>query len=88
MLNHPLRLSIVAAVAQTDRIDFQALAEDLELTAPVLSKANGQLEEKGYLAVHKGFVGKRPRTWLSLTPQGRKAYQEHVAAPREIAGPG
>ncbi|MET9074734.1 transcriptional regulator [Streptomyces sp. NPDC004232] len=29
------------------------------------------MEAAGYLKVRKGYIGKRPRTWLSLTPMGR-----------------
>jgi hypothetical protein len=29
-------------------------------------------------------IGKRPRTWLSLTEQGRKAFAAHAAALRAI----
>ncbi|WP_370066119.1 transcriptional regulator [Streptacidiphilus sp. MAP5-3] len=30
--------------------------------------------------VRKGHVGRRPRTWLSLTGKGRKAFETHLAA--------
>jgi DNA-binding MarR family transcriptional regulator len=43
------------------------------------------LEQAGYLKVDKGFVGKRGRTWLSLTREGRRAFERHLAALREIA---
>ncbi len=33
-----------------------------------------------------GHVGKWPRTWLKLTPQGRTAFENHMATLREIAG--
>jgi hypothetical protein len=36
--------------------------------------------------VDKGYVGKRPRTWLSLTPAGRQAMTRHLEALRAIAG--
>jgi hypothetical protein len=36
--------------------------------------------------VEKGRVGRRPRTWLSLTGEGRVAYEKHVRALRAIAG--
>lgn len=85
-LNNPIRLSLMATVASTDRIEFSALADDLGVSAPVLSKANALLEGLGYLTVTKGYVGKRPRTWLSLTAVGRRAFDAHVAALREIAG--
>jgi hypothetical protein len=32
----------------------------------------------------KGYVGKRPRTWLSLTPPGREAFDAHVAALQHV----
>ncbi len=45
-----------------------------------------RLEEAGYVQVRKGHVGKRPRTWLSLTAEGRVAFDEHVAALQAIVG--
>jgi DNA-binding MarR family transcriptional regulator len=38
------------------------------------------LENAGYLDVTKGYADRRPRTWLSLTPEGRTAYHAHLAA--------
>jgi hypothetical protein len=35
--------------------------------------------------VKKGFVGKRPRTSLSLSTEGRAAWNEHLSVLREIA---
>jgi hypothetical protein len=32
----------------------------------------------------KGYVGKRPRTWLSLAPAGRNALSGHVRALEQI----
>ena len=52
----------------------------------VLSKQVSTLEQAGYVRVRKGYVGKRPRTWLSLTRAGRDAYTGHLGALREIAG--
>lgn len=57
-----------------------------EVTASVLSKQVSTLEAAGYVRVKKGYVGKRPRAWLSLTGKGRAALTMHVAALREIAG--
>jgi hypothetical protein len=39
----------------------------------------------GYVTVEKGYVGKRPRTWLALAPAGREAMARHLAALRAIA---
>jgi DNA-binding MarR family transcriptional regulator len=45
----------------------------------VLSKQSRVLEDAGYVEVRKGAVGRRPRTWFRLTPNGRTAFQAHVA---------
>ncbi|MEJ2250831.1 MAG: transcriptional regulator, partial [Candidatus Lokiarchaeota archaeon] len=34
-------------------------------------------EEEGYVHVEKKFQGKRPQTILSLTDEGRKAFDEY-----------
>jgi DNA-binding MarR family transcriptional regulator len=44
------------------------------------------LERAGYVEVKKGYVGKRPRTWLMLTSVGEAAFNEHLLALRAIAG--
>jgi DNA-binding MarR family transcriptional regulator len=52
----------------------------------VLSKHVRQLEEAGYVTVHKATVASRQRTSLSLTTAGRQAFDAHVAELRRIAG--
>ena len=44
------------------------------------------LENAGYVTVIKGYQGKRPRTWLTLTEAGRAAFTEYVTALDEILG--
>ena len=51
----------------------------------MLSRQASQLEGLGIVAVRKGYIGKRPRTWFSLTPKGRKLWKSHLAALRAIA---
>lgn len=51
----------------------------------MLSKQISLLEQAGYLKVNKVFVAKRGRTWLSLTKAGKRVFERHLAALREIA---
>lgn len=62
------------------------MRDALELSDSTLSKHASALEEEGYVAIRKGYVGKRPRTWLSVTKAGRAAFGEHSAALRELTG--
>ena len=85
VIHAPVRFSIAAALASVDEADFRTLRDAIEITDSALSKQIALLEEAGYVKVRKGFVGKRTRTWLSLTPKGRTALARHVAALQEIA---
>jgi len=85
-LQAPVRLSVVAALAATDEAEFGAVRDAVQVRDSALSKAVSVLEQAGYVHVRKGYVAKRPRTWLSVTSAGRDALQAHVAALRAIAG--
>ena len=87
-LHQPVRFSIAAALAATESMDFGTLRDHVQVSDSVLSKQITILEQAGIVQVKKGFVGKRPRTWLSLTATGRSSWVAHLAALREIAGGG
>lgn len=84
-LLNPVRFSIVAALASVEEAEFGAVRDGVEVTDSVLSKQASSLEGTGHLSMRKGYVGKRPRTWLKLTSSGRLALHRHVEALREIA---
>lgn len=86
LIHAPVRLSIAAFLSEVDRAEFALVRDSVEVTTPTLSKQVSLLEEAGYVQVDKGHVGKRPRTWLSLTPAGRRALRLHLEALRAIAG--
>jgi len=72
-------------LAAAERAEFGFVRDNVEVTDSVLSKQMSSLEQAGYVKVSKGFVGKRPRTWLSLTRDGRRRFERHLNALREIA---
>ena len=77
-------LTIIAALSRVDEVDFQTLRDAIEVTDSALSKQASVLETAGYVELRKGYVGKRPRTWVSVTPAGRAALAAHLAALRAI----
>ena len=85
-LNAPVRLSIMAMLASVDDAEFQAVRDAIEVSDSVLSKQVGILEGAGYVRVKKGYVGKRPRTWLSVSDAGRETLGRHLAALRALVG--
>ncbi|HEY9374584.1 transcriptional regulator [Streptomyces sp.] len=86
LLTSPVRLSVVAALAPLDKAEFAFVRDLVEVTDSALSKQIAALEEAGLVAVDKGRVGRRSRTWLSLTQEGRSVYRRHLEALRAIAG--
>ncbi|MEV7590128.1 transcriptional regulator [Streptomyces sp. NPDC089922] len=87
LLGSAVRLSVVAALVAVEKAEFAYVRDLVEVTDSALSKQVSRLEEAGWVAVEKGQVGRRPRTWLRLSADGRAAYRRHVAALTAIAGP-
>ncbi|GGS60317.1 transcriptional regulator [Planobispora rosea] len=84
LIHAPVRLSIMAALAAADKAEFRFLRDTIEVSDSLLSKHIITLEEAGYVEVEKVFVGKRPRTWLSLTDVGRRAFQDYVSVLKRL----
>ncbi|MFE3260247.1 transcriptional regulator [Nocardia sp. NPDC059229] len=74
------RPKLVAFLDGCAEAEFLVVANLCDLNKSTLSKAVTLLENAGYLDVTKGYVNRRPRTWLSLTHKGRTAYHAHLAA--------
>ena len=84
LIHAPVRFSIMATLSGADRAEFSFVRDTVEISDSALSKQVSALEAAGYVQVKKGYVGKRPRTWLSLSATGRHAYEGHIAALLEI----
>ncbi|MEV6812868.1 transcriptional regulator [Micromonospora sp. NPDC051296] len=84
LIHAPTRLSLVSLLAATEWAEFRYLREQLGMSDSALSKQLATLEQAGYLEVSKSFVGKRPRTSVRLSRDGRRAFDGHVAALQEI----
>ncbi|MGY1795351.1 winged helix-turn-helix domain-containing protein [Geodermatophilus sp. SYSU D00525] len=85
VIHAPVRFSVVATLAAAEEAEFGFVRDGVQVSDSVLSKTVAVLERAGYVEVRKGYVGKRPRTWLRLSARGREAFAAHVAALRAIA---
>jgi DNA-binding transcriptional ArsR family regulator len=81
----PTRFSIVALLAATDWAEFGFVRDTVGLSDSALSKQLTTLGKLEFVEVDKGYVGKRPRTWIRLSTTGRSALAGHVAALQRIA---
>ena len=84
VVHQRVRLGILTVAHQARRVEFAYLRETLELTAGNLSQHLTVLEKAELIAVEKGYEGKRPRTWISLTPAGRAALAAEIAQLKQL----
>jgi DNA-binding MarR family transcriptional regulator len=83
LIHQATRLRIMAALASLEpdeKADFVFLRDQLDLTDGNLSVHLQKLEEAGYVGIEKTFEGRRPKTWVSISPEGHDAFSEHVDA--------
>jgi len=66
--------------------DYLFLQKQTGLTCGNLSSHLTRLEEAGYVLVIKGYSGRKPHTMLSLTPEGRKAFDNYRTRLAQILG--
>jgi DNA-binding MarR family transcriptional regulator len=79
-----VRLGILAALAGLTRADFAHLKRELTLTDGNLGRHLEVLREAGFVKLTRETKGSRPRTWVSLTPSGKRALRKEVQALRKI----
>lgn len=75
-----IRLGVMSILAVNEEISFNDLKQMLEVTDGNLATHLLNLEEQGFIKVHKGFVGRKTNTTYSITRQGQKAFTEHITA--------
>jgi DNA-binding MarR family transcriptional regulator len=87
IVHQPMRLKIMAALNAlrgSESLDFARLKGLVEATDGNLGAHLATLETAGYVTVIKEFIARKPRTSVSLTRAGRKAFAQHVADLRDI----
>ena len=78
LIHERLRLGIVSALAVSESLAFTDLRDLLKTSDGNLSVHARKLEDAGYLACEKSFVGRTPHTEYRITPEGRRALQRYL----------
>ncbi len=87
VIHQSTRLKIMAtlnALRGNTGIDFVELKQLSKATDGNLGSHLATLEKAGYISVDKDFVGKKPRTRVNITREGRRAFEQHVNYLRDI----
>jgi DNA-binding PadR family transcriptional regulator len=83
-VHSPIRLGILTALQIDGALDFTTLKKRLETADGSLNLHLKRLEENGYVASKKAFVGLRPKTTYRMTNAGRKALSGYLRAMRQL----
>lgn len=84
LIHQKTRLGILTVLAEAGRADFQYVRDVLELTDGNLSRHLQVLAGESLIEIDKGYEDNRPRTWIEITPDGRRALRSQIAILREL----
>jgi DNA-binding MarR family transcriptional regulator len=80
VFDNRIRLGVMSTLMVNDEISFNDLKQLLEVTDGNLATHLVNLEENGYIKVHKGFIGRKTNTTYAITKAGEKAFTDHITA--------
>jgi len=86
LIHEPARLSIMANLFVVESANATYLLQQTGLTWGNLGSHLTRLETAGYVAIEKGYRGRKPHTMVALTDEGRTAFRRYRAAMREALG--
>jgi DNA-binding MarR family transcriptional regulator len=84
VVHQRVRLGILAITHQARRVEFGFLRATLQLTAGNLGQHLTVLDKTGLIQIEKGYQGKRPRTWINLTPAGQAALRNEITHLKQL----
>jgi len=77
VIHEPARLAIMTNLYVVDNANATYLLQQTGLTWGNLGSHLARLEDAGYVAIKKGYHGKKPETTVALTTTGRNALVEY-----------
>jgi DNA-binding MarR family transcriptional regulator len=84
VVHQRVRLGIMAIAHHARQVEFGFLRTTLQLTAGNLGQHLTVLEKAELIQIEKGYEGKRPRTWVTLTAAGQAALRDEIAHLKQL----
>ena len=79
-----IRIGIMSALMVNDSLAFNDLKAIIDVTDGNLATHLRTLEEQQYIAVQKGFIGRKTNTTYTITIRGQEAFRSHIDALEQI----
>ena len=86
LIHEPARIAILSLLYVIESADFLFIMNQTGLTQGNLSSHLNKLEESSIIEVIKSFAGKRPRTTLKLTEEGRQKFKNYIDSMKGFLG--
>ena len=86
IIHAKLRLAVLALLAGVERADFAWLRDKTGSTDGNIGAHLAKLEEAKYINVEKKFQDNKPLSLYRMTPLGRKALSNYIAALKQLLG--
>lgn len=87
LLHSQLRLAIISMLISSEKIDFTHIKDETKAAAGNISIQIKKLQEAGYISVEKTYMNNYPKTLLSITAKGIKAFESYVAELKKYIHP-
>jgi DNA-binding PadR family transcriptional regulator len=86
LLAHRLRLALCVLLARYESMSFSRLKALTGETDGNLGANLRRLEDAQYVRVKKMHVDRKPVSWYTLAPRGRKTLRRHLDALTDVIG--
>ena len=80
VFDNRIRLGVMSVLVVNEEVSFNDLKQMLGVTDGNLATHLVNLEDNGYIKVHKGFIGRKTNTTYAVTKAGEKAFSDHITA--------
>ena len=80
----PIRLGVLTALQMDGPLDFTTLKKRLKVADGAMGMHLRKLEESGYIACMKAFVGRRPKSTYRISGAGRRALAKYLDGMQQI----
>lgn len=84
VVHGPVRLGVITALQVEGPLDFTTLVKRFEIADGAMGVHLRKLEEAGYIATKRQFVGRRPKSTYRITTAGRRALGRYLETMQEI----
>ncbi len=80
----PIRLGVLTVLQTDGPLDFTTLKKRLDVADGAMGIHLRKLEDIGYIACKKSFVGRRPKSTYRITAKGRRSLLNYLEAMQQV----